>query len=336
MPARAPRGPWPKSNVASLDEGPQEARAQAAARSARVARAPAAAHRRALPAGHAGRLRLPGLRAALREIGQDVSEVLDYEPGSFHVVRHVRPKLACSGCKTITQAQHRAARWSACMAGAGLLAHVLVSKYADHTPLYRQCQIYAARASMLERSTLTDWVGQAARLLTPLAQAIGRYVLRPTRSTATTRRSACSAARAARRRRAGCGSMCATTAPAAQGAAGGVVPILGRPQGRAPGAAPEELQRHPAGRRVRRLQRPVRRREGAHHRSWMLEPRATQAVGHPRASSTSCPARWRTRPCSASARSSRSRPRSGQVGAAAKANAADCGRGPVLKELQPG
>jgi hypothetical protein len=64
------------------------------------------------------------------------------------------------------------------MAGAGLLAHVLVSKYADHTPLYRQCQIYAREGVELERSTLTDWVGQAARLLTPLADAIGRYVLR--------------------------------------------------------------------------------------------------------------------------------------------------------------
>jgi transposase len=79
--------------------------------------------------------------------------VLDYEPGSFHVVRHVRPKLACSGCKTITQAQHRAGRWSACMAGAGMLAQVLVSKYADHTPLYRQCQIYARAGVELHRST---------------------------------------------------------------------------------------------------------------------------------------------------------------------------------------
>ena len=51
------------------------------------------------------------------------------------------------------------------------MAHVLVSKYADHLPLYRQCQIYAREGVMLERSTLTDWVGQAARLLTPLAQA---------------------------------------------------------------------------------------------------------------------------------------------------------------------
>ncbi|TDP62592.1 IS66 family transposase [Roseateles toxinivorans] len=115
---------------------------------------------------------------ALREIGQDVSEVLDYEPGSFHVVRHVRPRLACTDCKTITQTAAPSRPVERGMAGAGLLAHVLVSKYADHLPLYRQCQIYAREGVMLERSTLADWVGQAARLLSPLAQAIGRHVLR--------------------------------------------------------------------------------------------------------------------------------------------------------------
>jgi transposase len=63
------------------------------------------------------------------------------------------------------------------MAGAGMLAHVLVSKYCDHTPLYRQAQIYARAGLDLHRSTLTDWVAQAAHLLKPLAEAIGRYVL---------------------------------------------------------------------------------------------------------------------------------------------------------------
>lgn len=115
--------------------------------------------------------------SGLREIGQDVSEVLDYEPGSFHVVRHVRPKLACTACSTITQAAAASRPIERGLAGAGLLAHVLVGKYADHLPLYRQCQIYAREGIELERSTLTDWVGQTARLLAPLADAIGRYVL---------------------------------------------------------------------------------------------------------------------------------------------------------------
>jgi transposase len=128
--------------------------------------------------GHDGGCDCQACGRALREIGQDVSEVLDYEPGSFHVVRHVRPRLACAGCKTIAQAAAPSRPVARGMAGPGLLAHVLVGKYADSLPLYRQCQIYAREGVMLERSTLTDWVGQAARLLTPLAQAIGRHVLR--------------------------------------------------------------------------------------------------------------------------------------------------------------
>lgn len=71
----------------------------------------------------------------MREIGQDVSEVLDYEPGSFHVVRHVRPKLACGGCDKIFQAAAPSRPIERGLPGAGLLAHVLVSKYSDHTPL---------------------------------------------------------------------------------------------------------------------------------------------------------------------------------------------------------
>lgn len=116
--------------------------------------------------------------AGLREIGQDVSEVLDYEPGTFHVVRHVRPKLACAGCHTITQALAPSRPVDRCLAGAGLLTHILVSKFADHTPLYRLCQIFGREDIELARSTITDWVGQAGWLLTPLAQAVGRYVLK--------------------------------------------------------------------------------------------------------------------------------------------------------------
>jgi transposase len=131
-----------------------------------------------LPAGHQAGCGCPACGFALREIGQDISEVLDYEPGSFHVVRHVRPKLACSGCKDIKQAAAASRPIDRVMAGAGMLAHVLVSKYCDHTPLYRQAQICARAGLELHRSTLTDWVAQAAHLLTPLAEAIGRYVLK--------------------------------------------------------------------------------------------------------------------------------------------------------------
>ncbi len=115
--------------------------------------------------------------AGLREIGQDVSEVLEYEPGKFHVTRHVRPKLACAGCQSIVQASAPSRPIERGMAGAGLMTHVLVSKYADHTPLYRLSQIYARDGVELAPSTLGDVVAGAAWLLTPLAQALGRYVL---------------------------------------------------------------------------------------------------------------------------------------------------------------
>lgn len=115
---------------------------------------------------------------ARREIGVDVSEQLDYEPGSFHVLRHVRPKLVC-GCGHIAQAAAPARPIARGLPGAGLLAHVAVSKFADHTPLYRQSQIYARDGLDISRSTMCDWLGQEARLLTPLADAVGRYVLQP-------------------------------------------------------------------------------------------------------------------------------------------------------------
>ena len=63
------------------------------------------------------------------------------------------------------------------LAGPGLLAHVLVGKYADHLPLYRQSQIFARDGIDLDRSTLADWVGGASELLSPLIEALGRYVI---------------------------------------------------------------------------------------------------------------------------------------------------------------
>lgn len=113
----------------------------------------------------------------LQQIGQDVSEVLDYEPGSFKVIRHIRPKFACAQCLTVTQALAPRRPMDRCMAGAGLIAYVMVGKYADHCPLYRQSQIYAREDVIIAASTLGGWMGSAAALLTPLAEAVGRYAL---------------------------------------------------------------------------------------------------------------------------------------------------------------
>lgn len=109
-------------------------------------------------------------------LGEDVTEVLEYVPGRFQVVRHVRPKLACQRCDAITQAPAPALPIPRGRAGPGLLAHVLVSKYADHLPLYRQAEIYAREGVDLDRSTMADWVGQVSWLLQPLVEHIRAHV----------------------------------------------------------------------------------------------------------------------------------------------------------------
>ena len=119
----------------------------------------------------------PQCGADMRAIGEDVSEVLDYLPGRFRVIRHVRPKLACVKCDCIAQASAPSRPIERALPGAGLLAHILVSKYADHLPLYRQAEIYAREGVQLERSTMADWVGKSFALLEPLVEALGRYVV---------------------------------------------------------------------------------------------------------------------------------------------------------------
>ncbi|TDH59107.1 IS66 family transposase [Dankookia rubra] len=113
----------------------------------------------------------------LRRLGEDVTEVLDWLPGRFRVLRHVRPKFSCCGCEVITQSPAPSLPIRRGRATAGLLAHVLVAKYADHLPLYRQSEIYARAGLELQRSTLADWVGQSAALLRPLLDALARHVL---------------------------------------------------------------------------------------------------------------------------------------------------------------
>ena len=103
--------------------------------------------------------------------------MLEYVPARFKVVRHVRPKLSCTKCDAIVQAQAPSRPIERGLAGPGLLAHVLVSKYADHLPLYRQAEIYAREGVELERSTLADWVGATSELLKPLNEALRQYVM---------------------------------------------------------------------------------------------------------------------------------------------------------------
>jgi transposase len=123
----------------------------------------------------------PDCGGSLKPLGEDVTEFLEYVPARFKVVRQVRPKLACVGCDCIVQATAPARAVERGLVGPGLLAHILVAKYADHLPLYRQSEIYAREGVDLDRSTMADWVGSASRMLDPLVEMLRRHVM----STAT-------------------------------------------------------------------------------------------------------------------------------------------------------
>jgi transposase len=114
---------------------------------------------------------------ALKRIGQDVSEKLDYTPGVFTVERHIRGKWACAQCHTLTQAPVPAEIIDKGIPTSNLLAQVLVAKYADHLPLYRQEQIFARAGLALPRSTLASWVGTCGVRLQPLVDALKAQVL---------------------------------------------------------------------------------------------------------------------------------------------------------------
>jgi transposase len=118
----------------------------------------------------------PGCGGQLRHFGDDVSEQLEYVPENFKVIRHVRPKFSCTGCDRVVEAPAPSRPIERGIAGPSLLAHVIVSKYADHLPLFRQSEIYARQGVEISRSTLAGWVGAASDLLDPLVEAIGKHV----------------------------------------------------------------------------------------------------------------------------------------------------------------
>jgi transposase len=118
-----------------------------------------------------------GCGCAMKRIGEDVAEKLDYVPGVFTVERHVRGKWVCANCETLTQAPVPAHVIDKGIPTAGLLAQVLVAKYADHLPLYRQETIFARAGLALPRSTLGQWVGVCGVRLQPLVDALRKELL---------------------------------------------------------------------------------------------------------------------------------------------------------------
>ena len=145
---------------------------EATAEAQKPARRPLPEHLPREEVAHPAPCTCPGCGGTLRKIGEDVTETLDYVPGRFKVIRHVRDKHACRSCDTVVQApapNHPIARGRA---GAGLLAHIVVSKYDDHLPLYRQAEIYAREGVELETSTLSGWVGATTAALAPLTKLL--------------------------------------------------------------------------------------------------------------------------------------------------------------------
>ena len=124
-----------------------------------------------------GSCHCPECGGSLRALGEDSSEMLEYVPEHWKVIRHVRPKYSCSACQQIVQAAAPSRPIERSYAGPGLLAHILVSKFCDHLPYYRQSQIYARDRIELDRSTLADWGGAASALLDPLLGALEEYVM---------------------------------------------------------------------------------------------------------------------------------------------------------------
>jgi len=111
-------------------------------------------------------------------IGEDITEQLDYEPGQLLVLKHIYPKYACSCCKDgVTAAPPAASPIAGGLAGPGLMAYVTVNKFSDHLPLYRQQDVLSRHGIFLARSTLCDWLAQAAQGLKPLVELMRQQLL---------------------------------------------------------------------------------------------------------------------------------------------------------------
>jgi transposase len=113
-----------------------------------------------------------------RKISDDISETLEYIPSSFKVKRYIRPRCACVNCEAIVQAYPASKPIAKGKAGPSLLAHIIIQKYCNHLPLYRQSQIYAREGVEIPRSTMASWVGECARLLDPVITEIKNSIFK--------------------------------------------------------------------------------------------------------------------------------------------------------------
>ena len=122
--------------------------------------------------------RVCGCGCEKTRIGEDSSEQLEYQPGKLFVLRHIYPKYACSRCKDgVTRNPAVANPIAGGLAGPGLLAYVMVNKYSEHLPLYRQQDVLARHGIILSRSTLCGWMAQCAQRLRPLIELMRTRIL---------------------------------------------------------------------------------------------------------------------------------------------------------------
>ena len=190
-------------------------------------------------------------------IGEDVAERLDVIPAQFKVVVTRRPKYACAACAgEVVQAPAPERLIENGIPTEALVAHVLVAKYADHTPLYRQAQIYARQGVTLDRSTLADWVGRAAFELRPVHARLLEQLKQSTKLFADETTAPVLDPGRGRVKKGQLWAYARDERPWAGHAPPGVAYVYcTRPQACPAGRAPRRIQRHAAGRRLRRLLR---------------------------------------------------------------------------------
>lgn len=166
----------------------------------------------------------PDCGGALHRLGEDVSEQLEYVPGHWQVLRHRRPKRTCQRCEAIVQAAAPSRPIERGLPGPGLQAHVLMAKYCDHQPLYRQSDIYARDGVFLSRSTLwpTGWA-RLGRSCARWWRRSGATCWQAARFTPMTRRCRCLIRAVAAPRRVGCGPTFGTTGLRARASLPGLV-----------------------------------------------------------------------------------------------------------------
>lgn len=116
----------------------------------------------------------------LERIGEDKTEQLNYKPASLYVIKHIRYKYACKHCQEsiVTADENTYEPIEKGLAGAGLLSQVIVSKYADHLPLYRMEDIFSRQGVKISRTTMCDWMAKSAEVLDPLYALMKHRVLK--------------------------------------------------------------------------------------------------------------------------------------------------------------